>query len=134
LPRDSPWEVIDPTRWSFEGRAPYIAHIVTGDAELRDYDEGGDLLRRSMRSPCPPLAPLEDRRFALKLPVEVQEFVNHLLSGASKVDDVPLRHLHWIATAPFVILEPFNAEIYDAIAHLGWGGLIPIDNRRRARR
>ena len=116
--------IVDPTRWAFDGLDPYVFTSIASLAP--EYDEGGDRLRRAMRSPPPALSgdPID-----LGLSGEGLVAVRCLLGDATAATDV--RRLLWLANRPLHDLGAQAREIYDGIIRAGHGALIPIDNRRR---
>ena len=128
--------IFDPTRWAFENVSPYL-HVGPGDAN--EYDEGGNVLRRAMRSPPPPYDSSETR----------YDFTPAILGSAAwqhiekllRIDIceqepgiVDASQLYWLANADYDSLCPYASEVYAAIDRLGRRALIPIDNLKRAER
>lgn len=139
--------VIDPTRWAFENKAPYLyvdhppliprckhcqmleeehddfgANAECGyyEAELWPYDEGGNQMRAALRQP-PPKPKRGDKRITIKLSVDTARFVDLLLGGSFK-SQLTDGQLFWLANAPYQTLAANGLdtlrEIYEAIAFI----------------
>lgn len=132
LQNDDTGEVIDPTRWVFEGTDPYL---YVGDAA--DYDEGGNQVRAAFLGPCPAYEPPTDRmpdiEFVLMPPALAQ--VAWLVGVEGPTLEVPLtlsmRQASWLANQPPSVLGPHAAEIYRALISADMAANIPFDNRRK---
>lgn len=128
--------IMDLTRWVFEAVDPYV-HVCPGDSN--EYDEGGNSLRGAMRGP-PPQWDSDEKQFKvtkgvmatapwvhveklLRIDISVQE------PGTLSEDQ-----LHWLANAPFHLLQPNAEAIYEGIKKLGEEARIPYDNRKMAKR
>jgi hypothetical protein len=121
---DTSGTIIDPTRWVFEARRPYI---YVGRAD--HYDMGGNRLRAAMRQPCPDYSSDAERS---KLAVWKHDPTAHrfvmqdMFGGAPGVTE---RMAAWLGNAPLDDLGHFAAPIYRALIEAGHGAHIPIDNR-----
>ncbi len=130
--------VVDPTRWSFEARAPYIAVIPKGPTLLAEYDEGGNRWRGAVAGPPPAFDP-DDRSYTLTdalLPSAPFAHVEKLLSfdyTEQEPGTISRAQLFYLANLPYAKLQPFVGPIYKAIIALE-PGAIPFDNRVRAKR
>jgi len=116
--------VLDPTRWSFENKEPYI---YIGDGT--DYDEGGNMLRRMMAPPdCPPprgkMAALD---FENATEREFWRRITHTHTSAITVEQAM-----WVANLPYD--EDLAHYAYRVLARSGFRAMVPIDNFRRADR
>lgn len=136
-----PGVVVDPTRWVFEARRPYI-YVGPGD----DYDPGGERLAASMVGPYPSSKLLgddndrfdpqafEDREAGrvtdLDLPEEARLWVAHLTNG--QAGDFTFGQLMWLANLPLSWHGPHARAVYEAFERAGQSALVPIDNRRAA--
>lgn len=123
--------VLDPTRWSFEGKEPYI-YIGSGE----DYDEGGNEFRSLIDTPR---LDASDKRVKLALEGDALLMVLSLLGADQTIEEgdgivVNTTQAAWLANLPYDVLSPYQAEIYDAISSAGQGGHIRFDNWERARR
>jgi len=117
--------ILDPTRWSFENKKPYI-YIAENNG---DYDEGGDSFRAKMLKPCP-------RERGNEVDLEISDIERHLIEKlvAMPISNVTIVQLHWIANLPYEQLDWAVGPIYDILIRHNLRGLIPIDNRNRAAR
>ena len=129
--------VLDPTRWSFEAKEPYIALL----ENTGDYDEGGERVRAFMVMPWPEygasdVGELEpepaERLLNVKLSnVEVLVLkslgakIDRTADGASLLSPI---QLGWIACLPRVWLGEHCKSIYRVLIDLGFKALIPLDN------
>ncbi len=130
--------VLDPTRWVFEAREPYL---YVGSAD--HYDEGGNQWREAL-SPQAPEFDEFDRIFDLTneiLPTQAWNYVEQLLGLYRYYDDpayepgtVSQGQLSWLANRSPERLGPHAPAIYRALFALGRGALIPIDNKRLVER
>ena len=77
-------QIIDPTRWSFEGNEPYIAIFESNSEFIKDYDEGGNRLRESMTRP-PPAFSSEDKIIHLEVDENIKEFIEGLLANQKTI-------------------------------------------------
>jgi len=132
----------------FEHVKPYIAHFDAGAAEITDYDEGGNRWRSQVglrECPAPDHVPLGEspaQTASFNARCEVGCFLEdgalghaRMLLHPHRLAACTLRQAHWLATLPFHALGEHAEAIYNAIeAAVGHNGLVPIDNRRRARR
>jgi hypothetical protein len=137
----APGVVVDPTRWVFEARRPYI-HVGPDD----DYDPGGNRLAASMVGPYPSNRLLGDandrfdpRAFEdseaglvtdLGLDGEALLWVAHLTNGQASA--FTFGQLMWLANLPLPWHGPHARAIYEAFERAGQEALIPIDNWRTA--
>lgn len=116
--------IIDPTRFAFEAKRPYIW---VGDVDDSDYDAGGNKFREVMMSPPPEYNPQEKKR-KLDLDYETREFVHSLLNGHDK-EKYSEQQIFWLANLPLTHLGKYVFEIYHAIIKAGRAAYIPLDNR-----
>lgn len=141
--------VIDPTRWVFEAKAPYLyvehepddtttrckhcqmlreEHDWLGandecamfEPELWPYDEGGNKWREAMSIKRPAPKPKKgDEQTTLKLDADAAKFVAGLL-GQQDVKRVTADQVFWLANLPYSVLQRGGIkEIYDAICDAG---------------
>jgi hypothetical protein len=135
--------IIDPTRWVFEDVAPYIAKYkpwTAEDAELLQYDEGGEQWARQRLGP-PPAFNVKERSYALTgegVPASLQPFVAGSLARAGQfamtVREVSLEQVRWLANQPYSDLGDAAGMLYSWIASIGLKGLVPVDFLKRAER
>lgn len=117
-------QVIDPTRYVFEGREPYVYVGV-----IDYYDAGGNAWREVLQRPLPKYDP-EDQHVTLdtwKFSRPAHEFViGELFAGRARIT-MPM--IAWLANLPLRRLEIHANPIYRAIAEIPYcAALIPIDN------
>lgn len=141
--------VIDPTRWVFEARSPYIyadyetdnttvrckhclmlrsEHDWLGandecdlfEAELWPYDEGGNRWREAaMIAKPPPKLAPDVEIHALKLDDETATFIGALL-GQEDGRRVSAEQIFWLANLPYhVVAKSDLRAIYEAICDVG---------------
>lgn len=114
--------VIDPTRWVFEKKPPYIYQAPDFDGW---YDTGGNTYRELYIQPFP--------KFSAKygtyhIPAALQEPFLRLTNEQLKVAD--RQQLHWLATQSVRRLGLDAGPVFRWLIGRKLGALIPIDNRR----
>jgi len=113
--------VLDPTRWAFEGKPPYLYVGPPGE----EYDEGGNLHRWATLE-RPPAYRAEDPA----VPAEKMSFLGRVamlnLLGCPPAITRPM--LVWMANLPVDLLGDMAAAIYADIIAVGQDALIPVDN------
>lgn len=127
--------VLDPTRWVFEGKKPYI---YVGSA--KDYDEGGNAHRTTMLGKPPEFDPDEKvvKIGTVMLASEPWCFVERVLRLDRITEEdyepgtVNVGQLHWLANLDPHTMEGHARAIYKMLKKLNLVGFIPIDNRRAA--
>lgn len=130
--------IVDPTRWSFEAKKPYIWQGKNDGT----YDEGGNRFRMAMRGHEPPDD--DDTREPLTIDLlseESYENVKQICKLGPFHEFSPeypflgYSLARWLAnTDPAVIGWWCVAEIYEALAKAGLKAAIPIDNWRMVAR
>lgn len=120
--------IIDPTRWSFEGRPPYLAIIFPDEALFDDYDAGCNRTRMANIGPCPEPDGRGDPR-TLELDEETRIVVDSLIQPRED-GTYHDNQVFWLCNLAPVCFKGRAKEAYDAIIDAGWGGYIPLDNRR----
>lgn len=131
--------ILDPTRWGFDGKEPYL-HVGPADAE--EYDEGGNDMRVALRRPPPAFDPTAKTAELSKsvLPSGTWKFVESLLEidyldGHQVPGTISIEQLYWLANLPIQELGPIHAPVlYEAFEKIGHGPAIPLDNRQMAKR
>jgi hypothetical protein len=128
--------VLDPTRWAFEAKKPYLFLGAPG----RFYDEGGNEWRRKRRGPVPEFD-ADERCYELTtriLPSDAWVFVERYLDLRRSYDDPSVRpgvlctqQLAYLANAPLDDLGDHAGAIYAVLGKFGLIAFVPIDNRRR---
>jgi len=152
LDEDKDGRFLDPTRWSFEDKKPYLhihdcsdhevvcdgcglipeEHGVIEDScdsfrrQRCEYDEGGNGLRETMMTPPPPFRK-EDKVVNFPVDGDAKDFVMTAL-GHPKAITTPM--LFWLGNLPVKKLGEFAPDVYRALIKRGDNALIPIDNRR----
>lgn len=122
---ESPGEtIIDPTRWVFEGVAPYI---YCGPNDY--YDMGGNCLRQALLKPPPEHNP-EERQSTYALTDGSMTYVASLLQQRTPSPILSLSQRIWLLNLPLNMLQPHAGEIYTAAILSGDGAFIPLDNRQ----
>lgn len=156
--------VVDPTRYVFEGVAPYIwtgneRDVCESGFENPDpldwecvncgctpeehkswpYDEGGNQLRRAFMSPPPDFDP-KDKAIPWKLKGQARVVVDILFDRAKrKAGVLSRRQAFWLANVPYDMFTPvasanFAPVVYAALKRAGMQVAVPIDNWRMAER
>ncbi len=129
--------VLDPTRWVFEGREPYL---YIGPADY--YDEGGNTWREALMEPAPDFDP-SARSYEILLPPAALSFVESLFPfnpnrplprDVRKGVVLGARQLSWLANKSPQTLGPHVLPVFQAICAVGQSAFIPIDNLRRVER
>lgn len=125
LPDGQSGEIVDPTRWVFEGVEPYI---YTGPND--HYDAGGNQWRAIMERPCPAYnwdgkrTILDVWKYSHAAHVFMMEELFNLSPGIT--DEMAF----WLANLALPRLGRHAPAIYRALVDAGLGARIPIDNRR----
>ena len=129
--------ILDPTRWAFEAREPYLFLGLPTKPDGRScYDEGGNDFRGAMREPPPRFDPKDKMHnvTARVMDSPTWRFVESYLrlDAASQKPGVLTRvQLMWLANSPLSELGEHAARVYAALGKLGLEAFIPIDNARR---
>lgn len=129
--------ILDPTRWVFEGKKPYI-YIGPGDD--KDYDEGGNAIRRLLRG-NPPQFDMSEKCYRITHRIadsDTWSFIEEFLEHAPREDnaDAPIdmlsrSQMFWLATAPLEDLGKHAKSVYAVFEKLDCVAMIPIDNYKR---
>lgn len=117
--------IIDPTRWVFEGREPYIY-----EGWNDHYDAGGNQFRAAMETPCPTYSSSAKRAdlAVWKFDRAAHRFVMGELFGGAP--GVTFDMAFWLANLALPRLGLHARAIYCALDDGGLHSLIPIDNYR----
>jgi hypothetical protein len=120
--------ILDPTRFSFENKDPYIYLEDNED----DYDEGGNQFRQAMHAkrPCPDAGgdkPLEWDASQ----EEAQAFES--LTG-TPFADFNFEQAFWIGNMPYDEIKGAISLVYTTFARNKLIAIIPMDNWKRAKR
>lgn len=126
--------VLDPTRWEFEQRKPYI---YCGPSDY--YDEGGNKFRMAMQGDEPPPFDPCDRVYHLDsdvLPTSAWNYVERLLRldqyyglDDYEVGSVSSAQLFYVANIDPRKMEGHAKAIYDMLEKLYLLAAMPIDNQ-----
>lgn len=121
--------IIDPTRFAFDGKAPYI---YIGESDY--YDEGGNTWRQMVE---PTLLPFDDSRppIHLNLPAVTEAWIRQQLQQYEAGRTYPYGYytyalVMWLANLSLHRLGEHARPIFAAIVEAGQAAAIPIDNRR----
>lgn len=117
--------IVDPTRWVFEGVAPYIYQTTVRSHE---YDEGGNVFLLRQQRPAPAH---EQNSATVEIPVDARALCSALLSREKVQSRLTTTEAHWLATLSLIILGDQAKTLYEALVAMGFTALIPIDNRRK---
>ncbi len=114
--------VVDPTRWVFEAKEPYVYR---GPAD--HYDVGAQTLRREKLTPCPPYRPGDQRPHLLVWMVspEAHRWMTEELFQRAPGITMPM--VFWMANLPVDLLGLHAEPIYRALIRAGLKALIPKD-------
>ena len=111
--------IIDPTRWVFEGRMPYI--FIGPDPEGY-YDIGGSKFRSQLHGKPPPQGlPLPTNR----LNPETVEFMCEILGHR----ELSVEGVMWLANQSPSVFKSEAKNVYRTIAKMGLVAFIPLDFR-----
>jgi len=121
--------ILDPTRFSFENKDPYLYIGENAD----EYDEGGNVFRGAMMESCPsPDETNYKKKLKLKAPAASKPLFEMLTD--TPFSKMTFEQLHWVANIPYNQLDFAAGPIYQVLIDSNFAALIPIDNRRRAKR
>jgi hypothetical protein len=112
--------VVDPTRWVFEARKPYIFM----GPYSNEYDPGNQRMAQARLRPCPGRLP-GDEVFEVCLSAPAAQHLSDMTGYGTAFS---LVQLCWIANLPLNMLGVHCVEIYRELARIGQKDLIPIDN------
>lgn len=127
--------VLDPTRWVFEGKEPYI-FIGTG----HDYDEGANKLRAATMRSAPEWDPEEKQVYfngssdAWVLIEKLLGLQNALEDNTYKPGNVSVEQCFWLANCPPQMLGVHIREVYEWLDRNELRVAIPVDNWRMVMR
>jgi len=115
--------VVDPTRWVFEDKVPYIYVGPNND----DYDEGANRLRSSFRTPPPAFD--GSVRSALKHPVpEGLQAIFATWLNQPTCTVVSINQLFWLANSPLAALGDYAKPTYEFLTRRDLAVFVPTDN------
>jgi hypothetical protein len=128
--------IVDPTRWCFDNKGPYI-YTASKESAAEEYDEGGNALLTAMMKhhPRPEWNPEDPKPFVIFFDTAT-DFVRSLLQCPKSQPDnkYNVGQLFWLANLPYNVIGDHLLEICDALKPAKLIALIPIDNRTRAER
>jgi hypothetical protein len=116
-------KIIDPTRWVFEAKKPYIFY---GDNSKGYYDEGGNKYREANLDEAP-IFDIMENKYPIVLSEPADEHLHELLCQDPR-DEICMSQLLYIGNLSPNTLGIFCKEIYQWIKNIGLKALIPIDN------
>jgi len=128
--------VIDPTRWAFENKKPYIFHGSAKDDNGKLlYDEGGNSVRMALMGGPPEYNSAEKQLTITSVVMRTVtwNFVEKILEIDTARQDhsvLSLSQLCWLANLPPSVLGEHMVGVYRALEKLGKVAYIPIDNYR----
>lgn len=119
--------IVDPTRWVFENREPYI-YVGRNDY----YDTGSNALRIALRNPCPAFNPAEPSANLDIQPEAAAAYIGEFISVQSEalVPYITKSQAFWLANCSPGELGAYVRETYTALVKAGMKAAIPIDNYR----
>jgi hypothetical protein len=121
--------VLDPTRWVFEHKEPYLFWSPVVPPE---YDEGGNRFRLETLQP-PPVFDSKDRVGQLlrqkDLPPWTWRWIEGVLESGPRIE-LSRAQCFWLANLPLEMLGPHAKPLYEALERRQRQGLVPIDNFR----
>lgn len=125
--------VLDPTRFSFENKPPYI---YLWDNKT-DYDEGGNKFRSAMNKPCPKAE--DSERGLMSKPARPWDVSQEESQAIESLVGTPFAEIsfeqgYWIANLPYEDIASVVGLVYKALGRNGGKAYIPLDNWRRAER
>ena len=121
VPRDDSEEwIVDPTRWVFEGKDPYIYY---GPNDY--YDIGGSDLRNAMRSEQPPAC--GDGKFHYPANFEHAGYVRALLKCNCDEGLMNVAQLFWIGNIDYRTLGDMAIPVYKWLEDINQKAIVPLD-------
>lgn len=126
-------QILDPTRWAFEGKKPYL--YVGKDSV---YDEGGNQFRGAMQGDPPEFDPCEKTHEITKeiLPTKAWNWLEKTLGLDRIMEDgyepgtVTEEQLHWVAHVDPRRMDGNAKDVFSMLEKLGMRALVPFDNWR----
>jgi hypothetical protein len=128
-------DIIDPTRWVFEAKEPYMAFIDRDDDIAEEYDEGGDRWRKATENP-PPKYNEKDKQFSFTIDdfdrLDGRTYILSLLgynrNEKKDIKKISLSQIFWLANLSMNTLGVHIREVYNYIEIMKQEAFIPIDN------
>lgn len=109
--------IIDPTRWTIDGRQPYIYHGV----KSAEYDLGASKLRGICRKPFEDIPHSDDYLVPVKLERVIRSITQQSLRYLSK------EQVLWLANCEPELFGDKCKDFYDWLATRGLRAFVPID-------
>ncbi len=115
--------IIDPTRWAFENKKPYIYHA----SESTDYDAGGNDLRREMMSDQPAYTDTERQ---IEIPDTNEAIALRSVLGIDTTRNViSISEAMWVANLPLDMLDIVAKPVFETLVAMKLTVFIPVDNK-----
>lgn len=115
--------IIDPTRWVFEAKKPYI---FCGDDAEGFYDEGGNQWRENNIG-GPPDFDANEKLFDVCLSDEAHEYVSEILCDDIR-EKLSMGQMFHIANRSPQILGVYTQQVYEWLRGIGCKAFVPVDN------
>lgn len=117
-------KVLDPTRWVFENKKPYL---YWGNS-LEEYDEGGNVLRGELALPKPEFNPADSQLDVTLLNDKERDYLNSRLGNP---DAITIQLLGWLANRPIKPISQMGDPtiLYKILSKADLLVLLPYDNR-----
>lgn len=116
--------VVDPTRWVFESKDPYVYEGPVGP----EYDEGGRKLHEVLADKIGPPDPSDGRTIEEEVPEEIRAMLRTYVEFPDKPTTA---QLGWVASRDFRVLGKFAKPFFEWLVSNERQVLIPIDSRKR---
>jgi len=128
-------DIIDPTRWVFEAKEPYIALIEKDNTVIEEYDEGGNKWREATTSP-PPKYRKDDKQYPFAIKdfdgIDGRTYILGLLCCHKKrkeIKNISLDQVFWLANLSIDTLGIYAITVYDYVHRIGCLAFVPMDNQ-----
>jgi hypothetical protein len=127
-------QIIDPVRWGFECKEPYIYQIDGDHPDAEIYDEGGNIWRAQQSRLLPKPEGEVCDIFATLIEAGESEAVHVVQALLVQSEPTTVKQLFWLANLPYEQFIGHASSIYSALRRLGHEVFVPLDNQRRAER
>lgn len=121
--KDGNGKIIDPTRWVFEAKQPYIFV----DKNNGEYDEGGNKFRMANIGKAPAYNKNE-KQYNLPLTTKARLFLSDLFSDNGLIQILSFGQVFWLLNHSPASLGSHCKEIYKWAKRNKLSALVPIDN------
>lgn len=123
-------EVVDPTRFAFENKSPYIYC----GCNSGEYDIGGNIFRALMTRPCPEYNKGEAQKKLTFTDSEALLWVTYQLDiDFNRAENMSVTtsmgQLFWLGNLSLDSFNGHERDIYQALINAGLEAIIPLDNR-----